>query len=133
MRLLPLILFTGCVVANPCTPVGGGKTPSPGVSPSVTASPTVEASPTYTPEPMDYIISAPLAVDSDAYFEVSITTLPTDEVKIYADKKFFVSATLWDESKQVHFMKIHLHDKGPRILNFQVNGEWKVSTTIVVK
>lgn len=134
MKYCVFILLSGCILAPTGKPVSL-PTPIPtiGITPVARVNITPIPSPVVTAPSVSYKVTAPDEVIEGAPFLVYLAAKKEDDVKIYADKVYFVSPMLWDEHKQEKYMGIKLHNFGSRTLDFKVNGEWKVSKNISVK
>lgn len=134
--ILVVGIFTGCIMTGTKPVALPTPTPKPTIKPTAVATPLPGSTmfPTPVPTPVaSYKVIIPQEINQNQSFLVYLNANSDDEVKIYADKKFFISPMLWDEKKHQKYMSIVLHSNGRRSLDFKINGEWKVSIDIVVK
>lgn len=129
-----LSILSGCII-SPDHPIKL-PTPIPVNTPSPAPVSVSTSAPVVTPTPMgssNYEAIVPIDVNIGESFIVYLKANKDDDVKIYADKIYFISPMLWDDRIEQKYMSISLHSTGSRTIDFKVNGSWKVSKDIYVK
>jgi len=137
-------LLSFCLLTNACViqhdDNGRVVQPTPTPKPTVTARPTLPPPlptlppPTPEPTPRPLVLRAPSeAMQCEKILVVLEGPYQKDDVVIWAEKKNHVGRMFFNEAQGIKYLGVKLNTVGSRVLDFKVNGEWKISHPILVK